>query len=302
MPIPKPTANEDRDVFISRCMGDPLMESEYADRDQRFAVCSAQYKGEFAKEFYWKAFDRKRRSLEMRSQLIAERAFKQQGRLLEEAILDSQTPSEVSRGVEEALDPEIITNMLTQIYVLVGSEFALNTFRNFKSFQDIETKQDEALINNWGEIMRAYISVKGGEKIIGISKENLRVVRRILAVSAAQGLSIPNTAKEFRSQWSTMTKARAVRIARTELISASNKGAIEGARSTGIPMQKEWISTRDTSTRQDGFDHVTPDGQLVDLNVDFLISEETLEHPGDPSGSPGNVINCRCTVGFKPLR
>lgn len=39
MPIPKPEKGEKEDAFISRCMGDETMKTEYPDRDQRLAVC-----------------------------------------------------------------------------------------------------------------------------------------------------------------------------------------------------------------------------------------------------------------------
>lgn len=39
MPIPKPRDEEERDAFISRCMGNDSMKDEYTDGDQRLAVC-----------------------------------------------------------------------------------------------------------------------------------------------------------------------------------------------------------------------------------------------------------------------
>ena len=39
MPIPKPAKNEGSQDFISRCMGDSVMKSEYSDQKQRSAVC-----------------------------------------------------------------------------------------------------------------------------------------------------------------------------------------------------------------------------------------------------------------------
>ena len=39
MPIPTPRKNESSDAFISRCMGDDVMNREYPDQKQRAAVC-----------------------------------------------------------------------------------------------------------------------------------------------------------------------------------------------------------------------------------------------------------------------
>ncbi len=42
MPIPKPRDSEDRDAFVSRCMGADFMVEEFPDNDQRLAVCFRQ--------------------------------------------------------------------------------------------------------------------------------------------------------------------------------------------------------------------------------------------------------------------
>lgn len=44
MPIPKPKNDENHDEFIDRCMGDEIMNDEYPDEIQRFAVCETQWK------------------------------------------------------------------------------------------------------------------------------------------------------------------------------------------------------------------------------------------------------------------
>ena len=40
--MPTPNAGEGEEYFISRCMGDELMVSEYPDNEQRAAVCYSQ--------------------------------------------------------------------------------------------------------------------------------------------------------------------------------------------------------------------------------------------------------------------
>ena len=43
MPIPKPRGGESKNEYISRCMGDDTMNSEYKDERQRAAVCYTTY-------------------------------------------------------------------------------------------------------------------------------------------------------------------------------------------------------------------------------------------------------------------
>ena len=42
MPIPEKRKNEDRQKFVSRCMGDEVMKKDYPDSKQRVAICLGQ--------------------------------------------------------------------------------------------------------------------------------------------------------------------------------------------------------------------------------------------------------------------
>ncbi len=44
MPLPNPKGTEKRKDFISRCMGNTTMNSEYSDSKQRAAVCYSQWR------------------------------------------------------------------------------------------------------------------------------------------------------------------------------------------------------------------------------------------------------------------
>lgn len=39
MPLPTPTPQETQSEFMSRCMGDDIMQQEYPDQEQRSGVC-----------------------------------------------------------------------------------------------------------------------------------------------------------------------------------------------------------------------------------------------------------------------
>ena len=44
IPIPKPAKGEEQDKFISRCMGDKVMNKDYPEQKQRAAICYGQWK------------------------------------------------------------------------------------------------------------------------------------------------------------------------------------------------------------------------------------------------------------------
>jgi hypothetical protein len=46
MPLPIPEPDEDREEFVARCMRDETMINEFANVNQRLAVCNTQYEEE----------------------------------------------------------------------------------------------------------------------------------------------------------------------------------------------------------------------------------------------------------------
>jgi hypothetical protein len=44
MPIPSVKGKEDQSEFVSRCMGDSVMNKEYPDQKQRAAICYSQWR------------------------------------------------------------------------------------------------------------------------------------------------------------------------------------------------------------------------------------------------------------------
>ena len=88
-------------------------------------------------------------------------------------------------------------------------------------------------------------------------------------------------------------KSAAVRNARTAVTSAQNAGrqnTFNRAEEMGITIQKEWISTHDGRVRDS---HAALDGVRVNNDRPF---PNGLRYPGDPSGAPAEVYNCRCTM------
>ncbi|MFW6173343.1 MAG: hypothetical protein ACOC5T_06320 [Elusimicrobiota bacterium] len=43
MPIPKPKEKESKEEFVKRCVSSKVMNKEYPDREQRYAVCQSQW-------------------------------------------------------------------------------------------------------------------------------------------------------------------------------------------------------------------------------------------------------------------
>lgn len=69
-----------------------------------------------------------------------------------------------------------------------------------------------------------------------------------------------------------------------------------GMNVVGFGAKKEWSAILDDRTRTA---HRLADGQVVDIDEDFIVDGEPLMYPGDDSrASIGNTINCRCTAMY----
>lgn len=140
-------------------------------------------------------------------------------------------------------------------------------------------------------------------RLVGASDEVYDPIRLALAEGRAAEESIPQMAARVDAllgdadRWTN----RATTIARTEVLSANNMGSRDAARATSAVLGedpdaviKEWVSANDSRTRET---HADADGQQVmGLDAAFDVGGESLEVPGDPSGSPETTINCRCVA------
>lgn len=93
---------------------------------------------------------------------------------------------------------------------------------------------------------------------------------------------------------------RAKVIVRTETNRAWNAGVLAAAQYYEPPTGPGWVKVWDADL--DGHErpaHRRADGQRRALTDTFQVGGEDLRFPGDPAGSPSNVINCRCSMTIK---
>jgi hypothetical protein len=91
-----------------------------------------------------------------------------------------------------------------------------------------------------------------------------------------------------------------MRIARTEVVSASNFGANQAAMDSGLDLEKIWLHPGHPGPA--GYnrdDHQSMNGVAVPMNEDFVLPDGTLM-PFPGQGPAKHTINCRCQVAFQP--
>ena len=115
-------------------------------------------------------------------------------------------------------------------------------------------------------------------------------VQSCFAQSILLGDSIPQMAERISETLKTRSLGDAVRYARTAATGAENRGrddAYSRAEKKKIPLTRIWIATLDNRTRHT---HRRLHGET--RNGERYSNG--LRYPGDPSGAPSEVWNCRC--------
>lgn len=92
-----------------------------------------------------------------------------------------------------------------------------------------------------------------------------------------------------------LTRKKAESIARTEAVSANNMASLIQVQELGGIGTKTWLSKIDDRTRET---HRHADDQTVRISQQFHVGLSRLAFPGDPSGPPSEVFNCRCTLTY----
>jgi SPP1 gp7 family putative phage head morphogenesis protein len=133
---------------------------------------------------------------------------------------------------------------------------------------------------------------KAKAKIEKNKRWNTPKLRSALTHAIVQGDSIPKLTKKVEEICGS-NKAIATRNARTMMTGARNAGTLAAyvrAEQNGMHIQKQWMAALDERTRAS---HRHLDGEIKPVTEKF---SNGLMHPGDTSGSPAEVYNCRCTM------
>lgn len=128
-------------------------------------------------------------------------------------------------------------------------------------------------------------------------------IRDVLSEGLAAGEAINKIAERVRGVFDTASRSRSILIARTEIVGASNQGALlsyKAAKLEGVVgLKKKWMTALDEKVR----DSHKRAGRLAPVSLDapFVFQGEKggevrMNAPGDSGGGPEEVCNCRCVL------
>ncbi len=148
-------------------------------------------------------------------------------------------------------------------------------------------------------------------RVTTVRQTYLETLRNIITFGINDGKTISQIVTELQKKINQRNFYRwqIMRIVRTETTASANYASTVAGDVSGVALDKIWISATDNRTRRlprNKFDHLEMNGVRVPKNEYFEVptinGKEKVVFPGDPKGSAGNVINCRCNSALVPRR
>jgi hypothetical protein len=149
---------------------------------------------------------------------------------------------------------------------------------------------------------------QAADEILALVRDTEVTWQRRLAERIQRGLSegddfedLFQRAQDLGEQQTGFRLRRTVRTAGNGVFEA---GQLQAFREADFVTRRSWLTERDADVRGlpgDRWDHREADTQIQPVDQPFWIQRvsgiggESIMHPNDPAGSPGNTVNCRCS-------
>lgn len=244
---------------------------------------------------YRKQWLRWHNGYERMARIIFQRTFKE---IAKDIPFDRMTVGTYKSYLQTHVSKEKIFESYVKVYSEVGTKHGkrvgvqINKQINEKNFNI------DGFLNEFQRTLTNFLVNNEGSRITTVRQSYIQYLTQIMTKGIEEG----KTMSMISTDMTKLIKSRnfyrwqALRIARTETTAASNYAATVSSSVSGVLMDKVWISALDERTREGKFNHLEMNQKRVPLDKPFNVSDEKLMFPGDPKGSAGNVINCRCSV------
>jgi uncharacterized protein with gpF-like domain len=257
---------------------------------------------------YWTKVERLRRQLDVKYSALFNEAIKKELTQFVNDINKAGLQGALSLMGAYAWNESIMT-IMNKLYKESAVIFGNAVYR---AVGVMGQKSDTFGFNSeWVKEVLNFLVQYGFTLVSNMTQTTKVKLQEIVAKGIEEGKSIDQITKDILSDETTgYSMMRAKRIARTEVMRASNYAAMIGADKHPFEVDKVWISARDKRTRRipkNQYDHYDMNGQKVGWADDFTSTGKRGDlvvagFPGDPTTPAGFSINCRCTVGFEPKR
>lgn len=230
----------------------------------------------------------------------------------------SKVRIELTRAVKEIMaefrftgriSTELITKHKSRLFevlddiidrtVNIGAERQFVAFKKSYNYQIMEKKQAE---DNFARLAQTYVTkTAANEAELTGNTTNNEIETAINEAQSSDDITSREDVVSFvnvkvgKDRASNRSKAIGLTVVHQALNWSTRTATDEITQELDLLMKKEWVTAGDSAVREA---HIVANGQQRAINDPFLVDGEFLMEPGDPNGSPENIINCRCAMGF----
>lgn len=180
-------------------------------------------------------------------------------------------------------------------YYSAGKTFSIVTYRAAGPKDDpIQAKVDAYTID--------YLKNKGRERVVSLndttSKRVLNYIDGLIAQEESQKsvtkASLGEMANNVKGFLTDLWVKRIEPVIATEIVPITGGVIMLALSILKKDMLKVWMTMGDDNVRPAHQEAELDYADGIPLDEPYVVDGEYLWYPGDPSGSDGNVINCRC--------
>ena len=211
----------------------------------------------------------------------------------------------LSTNLKQEMFFNIYYNIYKEVGVIHGQRIGRTINKQIKDFTL------NAFLSEFEKNLLNWLFNNATSRIITVRQTYLEYLKTLILEGLQNNKTISQIATELTKKINQrgFYRWQALRIARTETTAAANYSAMVSGGVSGVVMDKVWISAVDARTRRppkSEFNHIVMNGVKVGKDEPFKVpfngKFQDMQFAGDPKGSAGNVINCRCTIGLVPRR
>lgn len=258
------------------------------------------------KRTHWINVEALRKAFVVVARVRASRIFQSERKRVVEAAKNSGTVESINKAVGKYIDASSSNweDYYLKTYSQVGAVFARRAYDDILKGNDIESIESKvkvtSIVDKWLSHIQSVIVEDTADKVVGIGQTTKDKIKSAVQRTIDAGLSVVDAAKEIDSLYlDDIIPNRSEVIARTEIVGASNQASNFAAEETGLKLKKEWIRTYDDRIRDT---HKDVTEKPIAMDKPFSVGVSLMMYPGDSSlgADAGEIINCRCTVGYIP--
>jgi HK97 family phage portal protein len=255
---------------------------------------------------YWKRIDKERERIILKTRRELTAFFRRQSADMQKAI-EGKTPVEVQRSADALIREQSkrMSAILTAMNVATIRQFGQQTYNDLQTEKMMQKSFDP-----YTPAIKAWIAANIANAVVMIDDTTKREIQKIIDEGIQQGYPVgdedtPDTiafliGKLYLEQ---IIPNRSEVIARTEVMTAANRGSLDGAEQAqreGAKVLKYWIPTADGDTRDTHRE--MRNHPAIRLESLFQVGQSRGEFPADAQLSARERINCRCAIGYKRQR